>query len=434
MKRRAKYWIIGVVLIFALLLCFMLSRGEREYSSGNPLPLSGIEPQLLSELDTGVLLAPDGSLWIWGGTEHWFVSLFGKSNTTSVPLRIGTDRDWRKVAAHSSHMLALKTDGSLWAWGNWPGSPAGETFPPSVTPRRVDSGADWKEVSVGVTHCMAIKRDGSLWTWGRNHYGQLGTGITNDVAIPTRIGNDRWTAIAAGAFNSYAVREDGTLWGWGLDPIRSRPSINDVSPRLIDPEPNWVAIRASSYALLALRRDGSIWLTGQNARWTAPDFVTNVTATLTRIGPDADWKSIYCGEQHFFARKTDGSWWACGGNDDAQFGLGSKASTQTFDSPQRLPFSFDSWAIALGRERGTTLVLLKDGSLWTSGIRLGEPKPSQRFNGLKLAANRVLLKLPGQPYFPIRQFKTDTVPHKFWQLPPEVVGRLIESNTNVLPH
>jgi hypothetical protein len=86
--------------------------------------------------------------------------------------------------------------------------------------------------------------------------------------------------------------------------------------------------------------------------------------------------------------------------------------------------------MALNKGRSTTLVLLRDGTLWTCGIRLGAAQPSSRFNGLKIAANRLLQHLPGHPFLAVRQFETDTVPRKLWTLPPEVIRSLGESNAN----
>jgi hypothetical protein len=86
--------------------------------------------------------------------------------------------------------------------------------------------------------------------------------------------------------------------------------------------------------------------------------------------------------------------------------------------------------MALGRQRGTTLVLLKDGTLWTGGIQLGEAKPSTRFDHIKITANRFLQHLPGRPFLAVRQFKTDTVPRKLWSLPPEAIRNLGETNTS----
>ena len=278
MRRRVRPSIVAALLILVALLGFTLSRHDEPFSVGPLLPSAKVKPQLVSAWDIGVLLAPDGSLWAWGGTEHRFAGLFGITSRSAIPQQIGIDRDWRKIAATASHMLAIKADGSLWAWGNWPGLPPQEAIPSSAVARRIGSEMDWQEINIGATHCMALKRDGSLWTWGRNLYGQLGLPTSNSAANPVRVGDERWHAIAAGAFNSYALKHDGTLWGWGLDPLGAKGSNNDFSPRLIDASTNWVAISASSYCLIALKADGSLWFRGQNARWMARDFLTNATS------------------------------------------------------------------------------------------------------------------------------------------------------------
>jgi alpha-tubulin suppressor-like RCC1 family protein len=428
MRADLKRLVAAVLLILTLLLVFRPVTRHDTLTAGSPLPRGKAEPQLVSGWDIGVLLAPDGSLWAWGGTESFLTEIFGKRTISPLPQRVGTNSDWRRVAANTSYMAALKFDGSLWVGGKWPGVADSNTS--FATPRRLGGNSDWSEISIGTTHGVALNRDGSLWTWGRNHYGQLGTGTTNDATAPVRIGEDHWQQIATSSFNSFALRSDGTLWGWGLDLTSQRQS-HDWSPRQIDPATNWIAISASSFCILALKANGSLWIGGQNARSAAPNYVTNATAAVRRIGADSDWQEIYCGEKHVFGRKRDGSWWVFGKNDDGQFGVGGSGD---ISSPRRLPYEFEPWAMAVGFERGTTLVLLKDGTLWTCGLRLGEPKRSSRLDGLKSIANSLSICLPGHPVvLPIRQFQMDTVWQELWSLPPEVLRALPEQGTQDLP-
>src|SRR5262249_48253015 len=142
---------------------------------------------------------------------------------------------------------------------------------------RIGSESNWIEICVGAGHSLALKRDGSLWAWGQNDRGQVGDGTKSTLFSPTLITQDHdWKTIQAGAFNSFALKRDGTIWGWGLDPLTG--GIKDaVIPQVLDTASNWVAISAGDYELLALKSDGTLWLRGQNAHQVAPAFASSST-------------------------------------------------------------------------------------------------------------------------------------------------------------
>ena len=86
---------------------------------------------------------------------------------------------------------------------------------PSVSPIKVDSNV-WTSVSCGGSHTVAVKYDGTLWAWGSNAYGQVGDGTTTERTSPVQIGSDtNWSKIAAGGRHNMAIKTTGTLYAWG---------------------------------------------------------------------------------------------------------------------------------------------------------------------------------------------------------------------------
>jgi alpha-tubulin suppressor-like RCC1 family protein len=177
----------------------------------------------------------EGKLYSWGDNQAGSLginsSLFGRSS----PVQVGTNNNWKLVEASSgvsgSHVLAIKTDGTLWFWGK-PQARLGTANDPTIlsisSPVQIFSSSDWKKIagphslSLGI-HVLAIKTDGTLWGWGNNNFGQLGVALTlQDLSIisgrssPIQISNQTgWTEISVSQDTSFALKDDGTLWAWG---------------------------------------------------------------------------------------------------------------------------------------------------------------------------------------------------------------------------
>jgi alpha-tubulin suppressor-like RCC1 family protein len=135
-----------------------------------------------------------------------------------IPVRIGADTDWISIEAGGTHSLALKANGTLWAWGqNAFGQLGDNTLVDKSTPVQIDAAVDWVSVAAGGSHTLALKEDGTLWAWGKNSpSGQLGDNSFIDKKIPVQIGADTdWLSIAAGGNHSLALKSDWSLWAWG---------------------------------------------------------------------------------------------------------------------------------------------------------------------------------------------------------------------------
>ena len=75
------------------------------------------------------------------------------------------------------------------------------------------TGTGWVGVAGGGRHSLAVRADGTLWAWGNNGIGQVGDGTTTDRYLPSQVGSSTaWVSAAGGYFHSLAVRADGTLW------------------------------------------------------------------------------------------------------------------------------------------------------------------------------------------------------------------------------
>jgi len=397
----------AAVLILVVLLAMALQFRGPAIRTGKPLPPGKCEPRLANATDTAVLLAPDGSLWAWGEYSAWRTPFQGPA-ISQVPRRVGSDSDWAQVAAGLKHMVALKADGSLWAWGLNSEGQAGQSDVSTNydTPTEIGRETNWTKVSASYFHNLALKNDHSLWAWGLNLRGQLGDGTTSNRSAPVRIGMDRdWQTIAAGGHSSYALKINGTLWGWGAD-----FSTTTWAPRQIAPGTNWLAISPDDANLLiALKTDGTLWLRGRRFNLLATQVDSGGVDLLTQVGLDNDWSEIYAGRDSFFARKKRGGWWVCGLNTEGQLGAGGIGAWAP--SPKALRFNFEPWAFAPGE--GTTVLLNRDGKLWTWGRRWGVQR-----SGVSLS--------PWLRRFPLLnslfQSGVDKTPRLLWELPPEARG------------
>lgn len=290
-----------------------------------------------SSVSTGyghvIALKSDGTLWAWGYNNNGQVGDGSIVNRT-VPVQIGTDRDWTAISAGAYHNLALKSDGTLWGWGlNANGQSAGNgTNLKNITPAQIGFDNDWKSISAGYYHSLALKTNGTIWAWGYNYYGQCGTGMTaNGYYSPIRIGTDGdWSAIAAGGQHSAALKSDGSVWAWGTTAYIIN-SLNPYVPNRMGTETGFITVEAGYAHTLAIKNDGSLWAWGSNSTGSLGDDSIITRHEPVRIGMDSDWSTISAGQGFSLALKNNGSLWAWGSNGNGQFGKSTPISS---NSPQ----------------------------------------------------------------------------------------------------
>lgn len=407
MSRRWVKWLLVSVLAVVCTLALQMWRAAHPFafSLGSPLPERKIRPQLLVSGEAAVLLAPNGTLWAWGKDS-------GLPNGRSdVPLRLGHATDWIDIAGSWGFMLARKADGSLWSWRRSAAVAEPRDGEILFAPTRVGSDSDWWLVATtGFGGAYAVQRSGAVWAWGRYD------NDTDFIPTPTRFGTEPGAvAIRADTVSRYVLRRDGTIWS--RDPRHGRGGAISMQLTQLGIDHDWVAISAHGQ-LLALKADGSLWSGSGAATFNAvPEGSRLPAGRFAQIGPDRDWSEIHDGWNCFLARKRDGSWWADGENLHGRLGFAPYGANWGIEL-EKLPFTFDPWALGIGGT--TTLMLARDGSLWTWGKRLGAKPPSARSTTFGNSVNRLSERFPLRPKpIPDPGATWNHRPLKIWQWKPD---------------
>lgn len=268
------------------------------------------------------------SIYAWGDGSNGKLGT-GISSQETSPVQTGTATNWLQVSAGIYNSLALKSDGTLWAWGeNWQGqSGTGNNPRHQFSPVQVGTDTNWSQVSAGFRHSLAIKSDGTLWAWGGGDFGKLGTGSTSSQYTPLQIGTaTNWLQVSAGEDHSLAIKSDGTLWGWGRNQegqLGTGTTTDQLSPVQVGIATNWLKISAGWYHSIALKSDGTLWAWGWNYYWQLGTGTNTDHLSPMQIGTATNWVEIGAGTSHSLAIKSNGTLWAWGRNLDGQLGIGN---------------------------------------------------------------------------------------------------------------
>jgi alpha-tubulin suppressor-like RCC1 family protein len=189
----------------------------------------------------GMGVKTDGTLWTWGknswGKLGFSSPSYAQEGATrySSPVQVGTDTTWGKekglIAMGDQAAFAIKTNGTLWAWGNGYkgvlGDGVGNSNAANTSPKQIGTNTNWAQIltsGYGLDRCNAVKTNNTMWTWGQNEIGILG--LNNRApniegrSSPTQIPGTNWKiggCNSLGVKDTAWVKEDGTLWSWGYN-------------------------------------------------------------------------------------------------------------------------------------------------------------------------------------------------------------------------
>ena len=271
----------------------------------------------------------DGTVWCWGqGSDG---QLGNGSNTSSnVPVQVPGLNDITAVAAGFWHSLALRSNGTIRAWGkNTFGQLGNADNMPSNVPVVVLGINNVVSIAArGGSHSMALKSDGTVWCWGNNSNGELGTGNNIPSDIPVQVnGLTGAIYITSGGTFSAAIKNDGTVWCWGNNTdgqLGNGTNTSSNIPVQVTGLTDVIAIAGGSNHMIALKSDSTVWSWGNGTLGQLGNLAnssSNVPVNIFALPVSV--VGIASGDAHSLALLNDGSVYAWGAGGGGQLGDGT---------------------------------------------------------------------------------------------------------------
>lgn len=308
--------------------------------------------------NTTLGLKSDGTVWAVGQGSDGVLGQ-GGSNLGSMerPVQITSLSNIAQIAGGESDAFAIGNTGTLWAWGEdgqgqlGVGDATGATL---NTPTQVQNVQNIIAVAAGDGHMLAVQSDGTVWATGDDTDGELGDGTTNSEAAPIQVvalSGITAQAVAAGSNTSFALDSNGLVWAWGKNDTGELGlgTTGDVNtPTQIATLPPMVAISARFGNGMGIDVYGNVWSWGVmgNSDGTPVEQLglSNVTAIATGIG-------------HQLALESDGSLWGWGWGGLGQ--LGNNYSNDTVPTQ----FADVQGAVAIAANYASTFLVKQDGTV-----------------------------------------------------------------------
>lgn len=316
----------------------------------------------------GLLVRADGTVWAWGRDDYGQLGDGSSGDNRTTPAMVTNLSGVVGVAAGNYFSLAMRDDGTLWAWGqNSSGQLGAGTNTSLPVPVAVAGVSNAIGIAAGRDHALAALADGSVVAWGENGEGQLGDGSRTDRFTPVTVpGLSNVVGVGAGIYQSFAVDASGRLWAWG-DGTYGALGVGDTTDRLSPtavPGMTNVATVASTLGNFGLAIDswGNLWGWGKNNAYQLGDGTQVDRYSPIPVGPleGVSWTSG--GGSTGYAIREDGRGWAWGGGGAGQIGDGASQTRSTpvpIPGPAWSPGPYESDPAFLQQSNGSWLVVIE---------------------------------------------------------------------------
>jgi uncharacterized repeat protein (TIGR01451 family) len=276
-------------------------------------------------------LRNDGTVWAWGFNSN---GQLGNNTTTQeqVPVQVvgvGNVGFLSSIAAISAsgsnnHSLAVSNTGVVYAWGlNNNGQLGDGTTTQRLAPVVVSGlSGIFTAVSAGNNHSLALRNDGTVWAWGNNNSGQIGDGTFTQHLLPVQVpGLTGITAISANAGGSLALKSDGSMWAWGNSYPYFAPQLTPTVNPDVGPGPLSIS-DGNGYSLFTGQLAGSVivggWGANNNGQLGNGTF--SFSGTVPTLGFGGKTPSSVSANAFSLAVMTDGTVWGWGFDGQGQLG------------------------------------------------------------------------------------------------------------------
>ncbi|WP_177245970.1 stalk domain-containing protein [Paenibacillus sp. BC26] len=326
--------------------------------------------QVASGYASTLALKNDGTVWAWGG------NLTTRLTTTAVQIPGLSDvESITYSSAYADTAAAVKKDGTVWMLGYLRyGTFDGVTYSSTNTlftrvPKQIEGLQDVKDIQFGSNAAFALKKDGTVWSWGSNEYGELGNGQVKTLAAPALVaGLPPITAIHSDGVTAFAIDKNGKLWYWGSPYwyyYQTGKQAVVTKPRLFDKLDHIKAITSSGSATLLLRSDGTVWSFGDNYGGVLGRNKDPLEGPLhlEQLPELQSIEELSCSYLQCLALDQLDHVWVWGNNSYRQIGDGLQP--HRFDHPVKLAHQ---QAVKVVSGVRTSFLIKKDGTVWGAGL------------------------------------------------------------------